>query len=81
MEAEVQTRLTALLAERGLSVRGFDGQTLTVDHDPARDSEAKPGTKVDTVSLSRYVQDIIAQHPGSETLFPALLTVEVYEVN
>ncbi|HEY2476943.1 MAG TPA: hypothetical protein VGI19_19340, partial [Candidatus Cybelea sp.] len=66
METDVQTKLVALLAERGLSLREFDGKTLRVHYDAAQDSEAGAGTKVDAASLSRYVLDVMTQHPGTE---------------
>ncbi|HEY6487368.1 MAG TPA: hypothetical protein VIX83_13380 [Candidatus Cybelea sp.] len=77
MEADVRTKLTALLAERGLALSSFDGTTLVVHYDAHGDSEVQQGHAVDAASLSRYVQDVIAQYPGSETMFPGLVDVEV----
>jgi hypothetical protein len=77
MEADVRTKLTALLAERGLTLSSFDGKMLVVHYDAAGDSEVQQGHAVDAASLSRYVQDVIAQQPGSETMFPGLVDVKV----
>ncbi len=77
MESDVRTKFTALLAERGLTLSAFDGKTLFVHYDAEGDSEVQKGHAVDAASLSRYVQDVIAQHPGSETMFPGLVNVEV----
>ncbi|HEX4013348.1 MAG TPA: hypothetical protein VHX17_05575 [Candidatus Cybelea sp.] len=77
MEADVRTKLVAVLAERGLTLTSFDGKTLFVQYDPPGDSEVQKGHGVDAGSLSRYVQDVIAVHPGSETMFPGLVDVEV----
>ena len=77
METDVRTKLTALLAERGLTISSFDGKTLVVHYDAEGDSEVERGHAVDAASLSRYVQDVIAQYPGSETMFPGLVDVDV----
>lgn len=40
MESEVQTKLLARLAERGLALKSFDHQVLTLRYDPEKDSAA-----------------------------------------
>ena len=77
MQTEVRTRFMARLAERGLSLKTFDGETLVVHYDPESDADVNKGLDVDAQALSRYVQETIAHSPGSETMFPGLRAVEV----
>ena len=77
METEVRIKFLARLAERGLSLKSYDGATLIVHYDPEADADVNKGLEVQAETLSRYVQETIAGMPGSEMMFPGLRAVEV----
>lgn len=67
----------ARLAERGVTLRSFDGLKLLVHYDAASDTEVKQGRWVEVEVLPRYVQAVMAELPGSELMFPGLRSIEV----
>jgi hypothetical protein len=77
MESDARAKFLPRLAERGLSVKSFEDQTLTVSYDPSRDSEAQKGHTVDKEALAKYVREVILQLPGFEGMFPRLQRVAV----
>ena len=68
MESDVRTKILARLAERGLSIRSFDDQTLVVHYDAEKDPEAEQGQAVDAEELTRFARAAIMQ-PGSRVCF------------
>jgi hypothetical protein len=77
MESEVQTKLLARLAEKGLALKSFDHQVLTLRYDPEKDSAAQQGHAVDAEALSRYAREALLDLPGGDSLFPRLQDVAV----
>lgn len=77
METEIRTEFLARLAERGLSVKSYDDQTLTVQYDPEKDSDVTQGQAVERDALARYVREVILQLPGFEEMFPRLERIDV----
>lgn len=76
MESDVRTKVLARLAERGLSIRSFDDQTLVVHYDAEKDPEAAQGHAVDAEELTRFAHEVIMQ-PGVEGMFPRVQRLEV----
>lgn len=77
METDARTNFVARLAERGLSLKSFNGETLTLHYDAEKDTEVEQGHAVDLESVTRHGRDALAQLPGSEAMFPHLQRIEV----
>jgi hypothetical protein len=63
---------TAKLAEHGLEIHSFDGQTLILRYNPAADSLIDLGQGADENELVRYARKSIADLPDAANMFPGL---------
>jgi hypothetical protein len=77
MEADARTRFISRLSNRGVSLKAFDGQTLTVHYDAKADTERQEGHFVTVETLSRYVKDVLEEVPNAAVMFPGLMDIVV----
>jgi hypothetical protein len=77
MNTNPRTELVTRLANRGLTLKSFDGHVLTVHYDAEADTEVNLGHIVDVQAVSRYLRYVITDVPGSDQMFPGLQDVEV----
>jgi hypothetical protein len=77
MNADGQTALATGLAERGLQLQSFDGNTLKLAYDSAGDHQIEEGKPVNEDELSEYARRLLATIPDTATMFPGLERIEV----
>lgn len=70
MENDERNAYTAKLAEHGLEINSFDGQTLTLRYNPAADSLIELGQGADESELAQYARKSITDLPGGRARFP-----------
>jgi hypothetical protein len=63
---------TARLAEHGLEIHSFDGQTLTLRYNPAADKLVELGQGADENELVQYARNSITDLPEAAHMFPGL---------
>jgi hypothetical protein len=72
MEADARTRFISRMSQRGVSLKSFDGRTLTVHYDAEADTELLKDRVVNVETLSLYVKDALEALPGAAAMFPGL---------
>jgi hypothetical protein len=77
MEDDDRNVYTAKLAEHGLEIHSFDGQTLTLRYNPAADSLIELGQGADENELVQYARKSITDLPKAAHMFPGLNRIVV----
>jgi hypothetical protein len=77
METDARTRFISRMSQRGVSLKSFDGRTLTVHYDAESDTELLKGHLVNVETLSRCVKDMLEDLPGAAAMFPGLNDIVV----
>ncbi|MBV8532033.1 MAG: hypothetical protein JO104_12015 [Candidatus Eremiobacteraeota bacterium] len=77
METEIRTKLSARLAERGLSLKSFDRGVLTLSYNPAADTATAEAEPITAEGLSEYAGAVVMAVPGIESMFPRLERIAV----
>jgi hypothetical protein len=72
MENDERNAYAAKLAEHGLEIHAFDGQTLTLRYNPAADSLIDLGQRADENALVQYARQSLSRLPDAAHMFPGL---------
>jgi hypothetical protein len=76
-QVDERAAYTAKLAERGLAIHSFDGQTLILNYNPAADGSTERGCGLGEEQLAAYARGWIERLPGAAEMFPGLDRVVV----
>jgi hypothetical protein len=77
MENDHRDAYTAKLAERGLEIHSFDGQTLTLRYNPAADEQVQDEERIDENDLVHYARKSLDELPEAGRMFPGLNKIVV----
>ena len=72
MEYDDRDTYTGKLAERGLEIHSFDGNTLRLNYNPAADSRIEDGHGSDGNELVQYARKSLDELPEAGNMFPGL---------
>jgi hypothetical protein len=72
MEYDDRDAYTGKLAERGLEIHSFDGNTLRLNYNPAADSRIEDGQGSDGNELAQYARKSLDELPEAGNMFPGL---------
>jgi hypothetical protein len=72
MEYDDRDAYTGKLAERGLEIHSFDGNTLRLNYNPAAGSRIEDGHGSDGNELVQYARKSLDELPGAGNMFPGL---------
>jgi hypothetical protein len=77
MEYDDRDIYTGKLAERGLEIHSFDGNTLRLKYNPAADSRIQDGHGSDESELVQYARQSQDELPEAGSMFPGLEEIVV----
>jgi hypothetical protein len=77
MEYDDRDVYAGKLAERGLEIHSFDGNTLRLNYNPAADGRIQDGQGADGSELVQYAQKSLDDLPEAANMFPGLNEIVV----
>lgn len=79
MERNDRTSYAARLAERGLTIKSFDGRTLKLTYKPAADPRFQEGKPVSGDELTTYAKSVLAPLQEKNGPYARLELIEVVD--